>query len=98
MSRTPVVASVDVNVRVAFHLSKIPWIFTDASTSNLILLSTGVISKTGTAAEFCARIEDGNRIDTKSHKIAGRIVLGSVRFPRMVVNFKSVLFANDFIF
>src|ERR1700741_4489418 len=50
MLRTPDETSVDPNVSVAFHLSKIPSIATEASTSNLILLSTGVILKTGPCA------------------------------------------------
>src|SRR5215469_9243062 len=93
MSRTAVDTSAEVNVRVAFHLSKVPLISTDASTANLILLSTGVISKTGTPAEFCARIGDGNRMDAKRHKITTRMG-GSVSLPQMVVNFKAVRFCQ----
>src|SRR5580698_11502716 len=72
MSKTPVARSVDVNVRVASHLSKVPSIATDASTSNLILLSVGVISKTGTPAGACARGAEENKTDAR-HKIAIRI-------------------------
>src|ERR1700741_1719830 len=68
MSNTPVESSGDVNVRVASHLSNLPTMATDASTSNLIVLSTGVISKTGT----CARLGDGNRTDAKKQKRANR--------------------------
>src|ERR1700757_3012466 len=50
MFKTPDETSVDPNVSVAFHLSKVPSIATEASTSNLILLSTGVILKTGPCA------------------------------------------------
>src|SRR5215510_1624335 len=53
-SKTALSAAVDVNVRDASHLSNVPSMATDASTLNLILLSTGVILKTGTAAGACA--------------------------------------------
>src|SRR5215831_8531270 len=49
-SNTALSAAVDVNVRAASHVSNVPSMATDASTVNLILLSTGVILKTGTAA------------------------------------------------
>jgi hypothetical protein len=39
MSRTPVVTSGDVNVRVELHLSNLPASATDAFTENLIVLS-----------------------------------------------------------
>jgi hypothetical protein len=42
--------------------------FTDAFTSNLIVLSTGVISKTGA----WARLNGGNTANTKRHRTAVR--------------------------
>jgi hypothetical protein len=42
---------------------------TDASTSNFIVLSTGVISKTGT----CARVADGNMASIKTRRIVNLI-------------------------
>jgi hypothetical protein len=51
MSKTPVVASVGVNVMVASHLSKTPSIGNDAYTLNVILLTTGVTLKVGTCAK-----------------------------------------------
>src|SRR5271167_2730446 len=81
MSKTPVDTSGDVNVRVASHLSKVPFIDTDASTSNLIELSTGVISKTGA----CARLTEGSTADATRQRIVSRM-LGSVSLTRFVVN------------
>src|SRR6202040_369766 len=69
MSSTPVSTSGDVKVRVASHLSKVPFIATDASTSNLIELSVGVISKTGA----CARLSDGNTAENKKDRMARRM-------------------------
>ena len=66
----PVVESGDVNVRVASHFSKVPSIATDAFTPNLIVLSTGVILKTGTLAGPCARVADEDKTDAKTPKIA----------------------------
>src|SRR6266436_6639886 len=59
-ARTPVVTSGDVNVRVASHLSKVPWIATDAFTLNAIELPACVIANTGAS---CARLSDGSRAD-----------------------------------
>jgi hypothetical protein len=47
MSKTPVVTSGDVNVRVASHLSNVPAIEIEELTENLIVLVCGVIAKTG---------------------------------------------------
>src|SRR5277367_1888891 len=69
MSRTPVEASGDVNVRVASHLSKLPSRDTDAFTENLTVLSSGVIAKTGA----CAWANDGSRTDAKRPRADGRI-------------------------
>ena len=55
MSRTPVDTSGDVKVSEASHLSNFPLIATDASTSKIIALSTGVILKTGTPISSLAR-------------------------------------------
>src|SRR5580692_1217875 len=68
ISKTPVVSSGEANVKVASHLSNFPAMFTDAFTSNLIVLSTGVISKTGA----CARLNDGNIANAKRHRTAVR--------------------------
>src|SRR5271170_2725669 len=65
MSKTAVESSGDVNVSVASHLSNLPFISTDASTSNFIVLSTGVISKTGA----CAQITDESMADIKARRI-----------------------------
>src|SRR5882724_5872712 len=63
-SKTAVVTSGDVNVRVASHLSKVQSIATDAFTKNLIELSSGVTTDTGT----CALPSDGRAIDATSQK------------------------------
>src|ERR1700746_1967922 len=65
MSKTAVESSGDVNVSVASHLSNLPVMATDASTSNFIVLPTGVISKTGA----CAQIADGNMVDIRTRRI-----------------------------
>src|ERR1700758_2551884 len=58
MSRTPVVTSGEVKVRVASHLSKVPSIATEAFTLNLIVLcGGGEIAKTGA----CAWASDGRK-------------------------------------
>src|SRR5580692_8674235 len=72
MSKTPVVTSVDVKARVASHLSKVPFIATDAFTANLMELSSVVILKTGT----WARLDDGNIADARRQRTANRKVLG----------------------
>jgi hypothetical protein len=46
-SKTPVVSSGDLNVKLASHLSNLPAIATDDFTWNFIQLPAGVISKTG---------------------------------------------------
>jgi hypothetical protein len=73
MSKTPVETSVDAKVRVAFHLSNVPWIATDASTSKLTLLSTGVTSNTGTPELACARVAGENKTDAKMQRTANRM-------------------------
>src|SRR5271169_1961399 len=72
MSKTPVVTSVDVKARVASHLSKVPFMATDAFTANLTELSSVVNLKTGT----WARLNDGNTADARRQRTANRIVLG----------------------
>jgi hypothetical protein len=52
-----------------YNLSKVPSRGTDAFTENLIELSSGVTTKTGT----CARPTDGNTADAKRHRAANRI-------------------------
>src|SRR5580692_608910 len=70
MSKTPVLISVEVNVTVASHLSKVPFKATDAFTKNVTWLSgAGEIAKTGT----CARLTEGSRVDAKRHTTANRI-------------------------
>src|SRR5215510_3786669 len=53
-SKTALSAAGDVNVRDASHWSNVPSMVTDASTWNVILLSTGVIWNTGTPVGACA--------------------------------------------
>src|SRR5580693_2788045 len=72
MSKTPVETSVDVKVRVASHLSKVPLTATDAFTANLTELSSVVILKVGA----CARLNDGNTADARRQRTANRMVLG----------------------
>ena len=55
---------------MASHLSKVPFMATDAFTANLIELSSVVILKTGT----CARLSDGNTADAKKKKTANRML------------------------
>src|ERR1700739_4029872 len=69
MSRTAVESSGDVNVSVTSHLSNLPVMATDASTSNFIVLPTGVISKTGT----CAQVADENMASIKTRRIVNLI-------------------------
>src|SRR6267142_1161122 len=69
MSKTAVESSGDVNVRVASHLSNLPAMATDAFTSNCIVLSTGVIAKTGA----CVRPRDGSTADTTRPRVASRM-------------------------
>jgi len=57
-------------------------IATDASTSNLIELSTGVIAKTGTSY---AKLTEGINADTKMQMTANRMAV-SVSCSRFVVN------------
>src|SRR5271165_4869248 len=70
MSKTPLAGSVDPNVRVASHLSKVPSMATDAFTENLTELPSGVILKTGA----CARLSAGNMADAKKKKTANRML------------------------
>src|ERR1700733_8238655 len=103
MSKTAVSTSGDVKTKVASHLSKVPLIATDASTSNLIELSTGVISNTGA----CARPSDGNTLHTRRQKIGSiPLVLSLCHFivnsshlklsPAMPIY--RLLYINDIIF
>src|SRR5580700_3215921 len=69
MSKTPVESSGEVKVKVASHLSNLPTIATDDSTSNFMVLSACVSSKTGT----CARPMDGNAESTNRQMIVNRI-------------------------
>src|SRR5271169_4502711 len=70
MSKTPVVISLDVNVMVASHLSKVPFKATDAFTKKVTALSgAGEIAKTG----VCAWLTAGSGVDAKRHTTANRI-------------------------
>src|ERR1700751_3050135 len=70
MSKTPVVTSAEANFRLVVHLSNVPSIATEAFTSNLMLLSSGVIAKTGA----CARQSGGKRADATTQRIPNRMV------------------------
>src|SRR5580658_3469779 len=68
MSNMPVVTSTDLNAIVAVHCENVPLIGTDDSTSNLIVLSSGVTSYVGT----CARTLDGIVDTANATRIASR--------------------------
>src|SRR5215468_4661793 len=100
MSKTPLLTSVDENFMLAFHFSKVPLMGTEDSTPNLMVLSTGVTSYTGT----CARLAAGNEQNASRHRTAigksrvlavarSRALLVWARFP-FAVN----LFANTLRF
>src|SRR5215468_947611 len=80
MSKTPVDTSGDLKVREASHLSNLPSIATDASTSNLIELSTGVTLKTGTPSPVWAWLAHENVIESKMQNRLSLIV-GASYFP-----------------
>src|SRR5215510_446967 len=67
-SKTALSAAGDVNVRDASHWSNVPSMVTDASTWNVILLSTGVIWNTGTPAGACAPAGVVKRPNAARHK------------------------------
>src|SRR5208282_717518 len=73
MSKTADSTSGEVIAIVASHMSNVPAIATDACTLNLIELSGFVILMTGTPAEACARVTDGDRAKARSQRIASRI-------------------------
>src|SRR6266852_5273913 len=79
-AKTPVVTSGDVNVRVASHWSKVPWIATDAFTLNAIELPAWVIAKTGAS---CARLTDGSTTAANRQR-ATNCILAIVSFPRFI--------------
>jgi hypothetical protein len=58
----PVVTSGDWKVSVVSHLSNLPLISMEASTSNLTLLDTGVTSKTGAPEGAWAGVVDENKV------------------------------------
>src|SRR6185295_17596644 len=72
MSKTPDVRSVDAKVKVASHLSKLPFTATDDFTANLTELSSVIILKTGAS---CARLGDGSAPDAKRHRTANRMLM-----------------------
>jgi hypothetical protein len=67
------VASVDVKVMVASHLSNLPSRATDAFTLKLIELSSFENAKTGTPAGVCARLNDGSTAEATRQKITNRM-------------------------
>jgi len=71
----------EVNTSVASHLVKLPWMATEAFTKNLMLLSTGVIEKTGASA----RLREGSTADAKRQSTESRI-LPSLRLLKVAVN------------
>src|SRR6516165_9957644 len=79
ISRTPVDTSGDLKVREASHLSNLPSIATDASTSNLIELSTGVTLKTGIPSPVWAWLTQESTIDTKMQNGMG-LMAGGVSY------------------
>src|SRR5262250_3312183 len=99
MSQRALLTSVDENFKLAFHLSKVPLIGTEDSTPNLMVLSTGVISYTGT----CARLREGKAHKAITHRVTiGKPwVLAFTRFHSPVVwdQFSLVpnLFASTFL-
>jgi hypothetical protein len=82
MSKTPVLTSGDVNFSVAFHLSNVPSIATEAFTLNLIVLFSGVITKTGASA----RHSGGSATDARRQKTAANLMVLSVSLFRLAVN------------
>src|SRR5580693_2125889 len=81
ISKTPLVTSVDENFMLAFHLSKVPLIGTEESTPNLMMLSTGVTSYTGTWAGFA----DGRVPNTTKQRTAiGNLVVPTVDGLRLL--------------
>src|SRR6516162_2012361 len=87
MSKTPVDTSGDLKVREASHLSNLPSIATDASTSNLIELSTGVTLKTGTPSSAWAWLTHENIIESKMQKRLSLIVGGLLFSALLGTNF-----------
>src|SRR6516162_10568935 len=75
MSNTPLDTSADVKVSEASHLSNVPLIATDASTSKVIALSTGVILNTGTPSAAWARLADASKMDAKIQKMLSRMTV-----------------------
>src|SRR5215471_1492462 len=94
MSKTALLTSVDENFKLAFHLSKVPLIGTEDSTSNLMALSMGVISYTG----ICARLAEGKAHNAITHRgtIGKPRVLALARFRPLVVWDQFSLASNPF--
>src|SRR5579864_4682812 len=91
MFKMPVVASLDVNVKVESHFSKVPASFTDAFTKNLTELSSTAILKTGTSAGACARAKDGEKVEANRQRIGSRM---TIRIgPRVVFKVLSSLWS-----
>src|SRR6516225_2898035 len=94
MSKVALSALVEVKVRVASHLLNVPSIATDASTSNLILLSIGVISNTGTPVGACARVTVGKRMEAKRERNVNRMAVSVGRF-HFIVNGELSVFSRN---
>src|SRR5271156_3092670 len=88
MSKTADSTSGEVIVTVASHMSNVPSIATEAFTLNLIELSCFVILMTGTPAEACACIADGDSAKVRRQRIASR-VRGSLSLSYLNVNCSS---------
>jgi len=68
---------------VAFQLSKVPLIATDAFTLNFIELCACVIAKTGTS---CARLNDGSKTDANRQRANNRMP-ANFSLSRFAVNY-----------
>src|SRR5579862_4444341 len=88
MSSTPVETSVEVKVRVESHFLKLPSRATEAFTKNLIVLVSGLISKTGTP---CARDTEGSTADANKLRTIHCVRMAvSVRLYYFVVKHRDV--------
>ncbi len=75
MSSTPVDRSAEVKISVASHLSNVPAMDTDDSTSNLIELSCLGNSENRDPSPVWARHIDENIIEVKKQTMVSRIAL-----------------------
>src|SRR5262249_42297506 len=77
----PVVTSADVKVRVASHVSNVPWTGTEALTANVIAPAGPVTTNTGTS---CAGLTNGSANDARRQRMMSLMRLTPDR-PRSVV-------------